>query len=131
MSAGTSEHPDRPNCTGAGLRLAACLVAVEALALLSVAAGELLAVTPGRIGLGVSTALFFMACALGLGYAASGVWRVLGWSRGPVVVAQLLLLGVAVSTRDSLPWWAVGLAGWALAVLALVLRPAATRALAD
>ncbi len=106
-------------------------MAVEALALLAVAAAGLLAVTPGRIGLGVSTSLFFVACALGLGYAASGVWRGLGWSRGPLVVAQLLLLGVAVSSRDSLPWWASGLAGWALAVLVLVLRPAASRALAD
>ena len=77
-------------------------------------------------GFGLTTALFFAACGLGLGWAARGLWQVQSWSRGPVVVAQLLTAGVAWSTR-SVPWLAVLLALWALAVLVLVLRPAGHR----
>jgi hypothetical protein len=46
------------------------------------------------------------------------------------VAAQLLVLGVAWSTR-SLPWLALLLAAWALLVLVLVLRRSATEALGE
>ena len=113
-----------------GLQVAACLVAGEGLALLVVAGVELVSLSGARVGLGLTTALFFAACGLGLGWAARGLWLGRTWSRGPVVAAQLLTAGVGWSTR-SVPWLAVLLALWALAVLALVLRPAATEALSE
>ena len=113
-----------------GLRLAACLVAVEGLTLLIIAGVELFSLDGSRVGLGVTTAVFFAACGCGLGWAAAGLWRARSWSRGPVVAAQLLVLGVAWSSRSA-PWLALLLVGWGLAVLVLVLRPAATDALAD
>ena len=117
--------PDR------GLRLAAVLVAAEAVALLSLAGAEVVALSADRIGLGVVTAVFFGVCGLVLGWAASALWRGIGAARGPVVVAQLIQLGLAWSTRSELPPVAALLAGCALAVLALVLRPTATRTLGD
>jgi len=113
-----------------GLRLAACLVAAEGAALLVVAGAALFSLSGSRVGFGLTTALFFAACGLGLGWAARGLWQAQSWSRGPVVVAQLLTAGIAWSTR-SVPWVAVLLALWALAVLFLVLRPAANEALSE
>ncbi len=117
--------PDR------GLRLAAVLVAAEALALLALAGAELAALSSDRIGLGVVTAVFFAVCGLVLGWAAWALWRGIGTARGPVVVAQLIQLGLAWSTRSEAPAVAVLLAGCALAVLALVLRPSATQTLGE
>ena len=120
----------RPQSASATLRVAVCLVGGEALALFGLAAAELLSVEGSRVGLGVTTAVFFAACGAGLGLSGAGLWRLRTWSRGPVVVAQLLVLGVSWSTR-SLPVLAVLLATWALAVLVLVLRPATTDELSE
>lgn len=113
-----------------GLRVAACLVAAQCLTLIGVTVVELSALSPSRAGLGIATATFFAVCGLGLGWAARGLWEQLTWARGPVVMAQLLMLGVAWSTRAT-PWAAIGLAAWALTVLVLVLRPPATRILSE
>jgi len=119
--------PDRP-ATGTGLRLAACLVGGQGVALIGVAAVELAALNAARIGLALTTAGFFLLCGAAMAWAARGLWCAEPWSRGPVVVAQLLVLGVAWSTR-SVPWLALVLGAWGLAVLVLVLRRPATEAL--
>jgi hypothetical protein len=113
-----------------GLRVAAGVVALEAVALLGVGTVELVSLNSSRVGLGVTTAVFFLACAFGLGIAARGLSRAQSWSRGPVVAAQLLVLGVAWSTRST-PVVAVPLAVCGLAVLVLVLRRASTEALSE
>ena len=105
--------------------MAAGLVGAEGLALLAVAVAEVLALSGSRLDLGLTTAVFFLVCGAGLGWAARGLWQRLSWARGPTVAAQMLVLGLAWSTR-SVPWLALLLAAWALAVLVLVLRPAAT-----
>jgi hypothetical protein len=106
------------------------VVALEALALLVVAGVELASLDGSRVGLGVTTAVFFAACGLGLGTAGRGLWRAEAWSRGPVVAAQLLVLGVAWSTR-SVPVIAGVLAVSGLSVLVLVLSRAGTEALSE
>jgi hypothetical protein len=119
-----------PSGPGPGLRVAAGVVAVQALALLVVAGAELAALEGARLGLGVTTAVFFAACGLGRGAAGRGLWRAEAWSRGPVVAAQLLVLGVAWSTR-SVPVIAGVLAVSGLGVLFLVLSRAGTEALSE
>jgi len=115
---------------GSGLRLAACLVAGQGVALVAVSGVELASLNASRVGLALTTAGFFLVCGLGLAWAGRGLWTAESWSRGPVVAAQLLVLGVAWSTR-SLPWLALLLAAWAVLVLVLVLRRSATEALGE
>jgi hypothetical protein len=66
-----------------------------------------------------------MACA----------WLVLrgrAWARGPIVVAQVMFLGLAWSfLGGSTTWVSVGLAVAAVVVLAGLLHPASIDALAD
>ncbi|WP_182523864.1 hypothetical protein [Nocardioides dongkuii] len=114
------------------LLLAAALAGAEALALLVSALLELVNVSAVRVTMGVSTAVFFLVCAAGLGLSAWGLTRLATWSRSPVVLAQLILLGVAWSFRGGdTTLVAVGLAIVAVAVLAGVLHPASTAALVD
>ncbi len=114
------------------LRLAAALVTGEGLVLLGYGIAEFASVTPGRVALGVSTATFFCVTALGLLLAGRGLWRRASWSRGPVVLAQLLALGVAWSLKDThLRPLSVGLGVVAIVVLVAVLAPATTAALGD
>lgn len=129
----SSELPGRPSgppVAVSGLRLAACLVAGQGLVLVAVAGVELASLNASRVGLALTTAGFFLVCGLGLAWAGRGLWTAESWSRGPVVAAQLLVLGVAWSTR-SLPWLALLLAAWAVLVLVLVLRRSATEALGE
>jgi len=123
--------PAAPPPPDRGLRLAAALVGAESLALVGVTVAELAALSGDRVGLGVGTSVFFCFCGLVLAWAAWGLWRGRGAARGPAVVAQLIGLGLAWSTRAEVPLVAVLLAGSALAVLALVLRPSATQTLGE
>lgn len=106
-----------------GRRAAAALVGGEAALLVGLAVAELVALSSDRLGLGLSTAAFFAICGGGLGLAGWGLWTGRGWSRGPLVAAQLLWLGVSWSARDALPWVAITVAVAAVAVLVLLLRP--------
>jgi peptidoglycan/LPS O-acetylase OafA/YrhL len=113
------------------LLLAAAVVGLEALALVGLAVLELTSLDSRRLALGVSTALFFLLLAAGLGLCARGLAVVSSWARGPVVAAQLIVLLLATS------FWGgetttVSLVLLAAAALGLVgvLHPASTRALA-
>lgn len=111
---------------------AASLVLLEGLALLVLAVAELTSVSAERVGLGVSTAVFFLVLGGGLCAAAYGLVRRVSWSRGPVVFAQLIQLGMAWSLRDVAPLAVVmALAVVALAVLGCIVAPATTASLAD
>ncbi len=131
------EHPMSPaEPTGrdgvpAPLTVAASLVAVEAALLLLQGVAELFALAGERLVMGVTTSLFFLIYGAGLGFCAVALWRLKSWARAPVVVAQLLQLLVAWSfLGGSTTWVAVGLGVLALLVLAGVLHPASTDALA-
>jgi peptidoglycan/LPS O-acetylase OafA/YrhL len=114
----------------APLLLAAVLVAVEGLVLVLYGALEAASVTSGRVLLGVTTTVFFVAYGAGL-LACAWALRGLGsWARGPVVFAQLVQLGIAWNLRGgSTATLSGGLALVALVVLAGVLLPSSTRAL--
>lgn len=106
------------------------LVGVEALCLGALAIAELAQVDVARVSVALTTALFFGLYAAGLVFAAGALLRHKGWSRGPIVLAQLIQLGVAWSFLGAnTTWVAVSLAVSALVCLGLALSPATTRAL--
>lgn len=134
----SSDHPTADDAEGAeshshpgrGIRLAAGLVGLEALGLLGLAMSELVNVNPDRPSVGITTAVFFALYAIGLGACARGLLLLRSWSRGPVVLAQLIELGVAWSFRGgSTTWVSILLAVPAVAVLAVVFSPSTTQAL--
>ena len=124
----TAPGPDRP--VPAPLVVAASLAGVEAVILASLGILELASLRLARLTMGATTALFFVAAAAGLGWCAWALWRVRRWARGPVVMAQLICLGLAWN------YWgegtkpiSIGLALVALVVIAGLLHPESTAAL--
>ena len=124
----TAPGPDRP--VPAPLVVAASLVGVEAVILASLGILELASLRLARLTMGATTALFFVAAAAGLAWCAWALWRVRRWARGPVVMAQLICLGLAWNFwgEDTKPI-SIGLALVALVVIAGLLHPESTAAL--
>jgi hypothetical protein len=119
-------QPDLPFA----LRIAAALVTLEAAALLALAAVELGSVDYDRLALGVTTTLFFVLYAVALGACAYGLWQGRRWSRGPVVLTELIALGIAWSFYGgSTLWVTVVLGSVSIATLVCVFLPASTAAL--
>ena len=114
----------------APLVVAASLVAVEGGMLLMYAAMELGSLSSQRLTMGLTTAVFFAAYGGALLYCTWQLTRGHSWARSPVVLAQLIQLGVAWSFRGGeTTWVAVSLAVVAVIVLAGVLHPASVDAL--
>lgn len=112
------------------LRFAAGICLLEALAALALAAVELASLDSKRLSAGVTTAVFFILYAAGLAWSARGLARASSWSRGPIVLAQLIQLGVAWSFHGGLSTWVtVALAIPAIVVLVVVFSPDTTTAL--
>ena len=112
------------------LTVAASLVVLQGFVLVSLAALELANVTSERMTMGVSTAVFFLVYGVALVGCAWGLTRQQGWTRGPVLITQLIQLGLAWNVRDT-PLLAVALALTAGVVLAGMLHPATLRTLLD
>lgn len=130
-----SDHPsDRSADPGADrpppLTVAASLAAVQALVLLVLAVLELASVSSERLGFGVSTAVFFAAYGVVLLGAALALWHRHGWARGPVLITQLIVLGLAWNLREHV-LAAIGLAVVGLVVVAAVVHPDTVAALED
>ena len=114
------------------LAFAAGVAALEGVALLVLAVLALLDRTAGAFTIGVTVAFFFVGCAAALLLCAAGALRSAPWSRSPLVLAQLIALGLAWNFRgEETRLSAVLLAVTAGAVLAGVLHPASTKALTD
>ena len=112
--------------------VAAALVGVEAFLLLVLAVLELANLRSIRLTMGVTTTVFFLVAAAGLVWCAWSLWKARRWARGPVVMAQLIQLGLAWNFRDApTTLVAIGLAVVALVVIAGLLHPATTRVLED
>jgi hypothetical protein len=112
--------------------VAAGLAAVEGLLVLAYSVLEAADVHAARAAMGVTTALFFAALGVALMACAWLVLRGRAWARGPIVVAQVMFLGLAWSfLGGSTTWVSVGLAVAAVVVLAGLLHPASIDALAD
>ena len=124
----TAPGPDRP--VPAPLVVAASLAGVEAVILASLGILELASLRLARLTMGATTALFFVAAAAGLAWCAWALWRVRRWARGPVVMAQLICLGLAWNFwGEGTKPISIGLALVALVVIAGLLHPESTAAL--
>jgi hypothetical protein len=107
-------------------------VAVEGLVLLMLALLETGTLSTARLVMGLTTAVFFAVYGVGLLLCAWQLTRRASWARSPVVLAQLIQLGIAWSFRGGeTTWLAIVLAVSALVVCAGVLHPDSIEALSD
>ena len=124
----TVRRPDNP----APLVVAASLVAVEGLLLLGYAVLELANLSTDRAAVAVTTSIFFAAYGGLLLAAAWAVTHGHSWARSPIVLAQLIQLGVAWSFRGGeTTAVAVAIAVVAVVVLVGILLPSSIDALAE
>jgi hypothetical protein len=112
------------------LTVAASLVAIQGTVLVALAVLELANVSSERMSMGVSTAVFFLVYGVALGLCSWSLTQKRGWTRGPVLLTQLIQLGLAWNLRD-VPLIAVALAVTAAVVLAGMLHPATLKVLQD
>ena len=123
---------DRRTDHPAPLVVAASLVAVEGLVLLLLAVLELASLSSQRLTMGVTTTGFFALYGGALLLLAWSVHHGRSWARSPIVLAQLIQLGIAWSFRGGdTTLVAVALAVVALIVVVGLLHPASIDALAD
>ncbi len=116
----------------APLVAAASLAGVEALLLVGYGIVLVPSVDTHRLALGVTTPLFFLLYGAGLGFCAWTLTRLRSWARAPLVLAQLIQLGVAWNFRGGASTAVtVVLALVAVLVLAGVFHPASIAALSD
>ena len=112
------------------VRLAVAAVLAEALALLALGVGVLVSVSGDRIVSGLTSAVFFGLSAAGLAFSGWGLGQLRRWSRSPIVMTQVIQLGVAWSFYgDDTVWVAAVLAPIALGVLLAVLNRSTTELL--
>jgi hypothetical protein len=133
-TSGTRTLTDVPDIEGRvtppPLVVAAGLAAVEGLLVLGYGVLEAASVHADRAAMGVTTSLFF--ALLGLGLVTCGWFLLHGrpWARSPVVVAQVMSLGLAWNfVGGTTTWVAVVLAVVAVVVLGGLLHPASVAAL--
>lgn len=114
----------------APLAVAAAVVALEAILLVLFGLAELRALSSTKATMGITTSLFFAVYGVGLGWFAWQLRRLVSWTVAPVVLAQLIQLGVAWSFRGgSTTAVAVALAVLGALVLAGIFHPASQKAL--
>ena len=134
--------PDQPPLPGpddhrdgrvpAPLVVAVSVVALEALLLVLFGLAELRSLSATKATMGITTSLFFAVYGVGLGVFAWLLYRRQSWVRAPVVLAQLIQLGVAWSFREGATTFvSVLLTVVAVVVLVGVFHPASLRALAE
>jgi peptidoglycan/LPS O-acetylase OafA/YrhL len=126
----TTKSPYSPHGTPAPLVAAAGLTFVEGILTVIFGLAEALNLDSDRLVMGMTTGIFFLGYGVGLLVCAWGMHRTRPWSRGPVLLAQLIWLGLAWNFRtgDTLPV-AIGLAVVAVLVLAGLLHPRSIDAL--
>ena len=112
------------------LTVAASLVSIQGFVLVALAVLELASMTSDRMSMGISTAVFFLVYGVLLLACAWALTQQQGWTRGPVLITQLIQLGLAWNLRD-LPLVAVALAVTAAVVLAGMLHPATLKTLQE
>ncbi len=119
-----------PHGTPAPLSVAAGLAFVQGLVAALYGVAEVAHLSGGRLTMGLTTAVFLLALGGGLVLCAWGLHRVRPWARGPVLLAQLLSLGLAWNLRSG-AYVVVGvvLAVTAVVALAGVLHPRSIDAL--
>ena len=122
----------RPGHLPAPLGAAAVLVAVEGLLLVAYGVVLLTDIHVSRLAMGATTSVFFILYGVGLGGCAWALRRLRSWARAPIVLAQLIQLGIGWSLRGgSTTVASVALSVLAVLVLAGTFHPASLRALGD
>ncbi|GHJ59891.1 hypothetical protein NOK12_24090 [Nocardioides sp. OK12] len=110
--------------------VAASIGAVQGLVLLLLAGAELANLSTERLALGTTTSAFFALFGLLLLACSWALTRTATWARGPLLLAQLIGLGLAWSFRGT---WAVVVVlalSSGIAIAGLV-HPETMRALGD
>ncbi len=116
----------------APLVVAASLAAVEGLVLVGYGVLELFHTSGSRWVMGLTTSVWFLAYGAALMVGAWALHRGRSWARSPVVLAQLIQLGVAWSFRSGeTRSLAAGLVVVSLITLVGILHPASTEFLSD
>lgn len=124
-----SRVPSGPHGAPAPLVVAASVAALEGVLLAGYGLVLFTSVDKQRLAMGVTTPLFFLLYGAGLVYCAWSLSRLHSWARAPMVLAQLIQLGVAWSFRGGLTGVAVILTVAAAVVLLGVFHPASLDAL--
>lgn len=108
--------------TPAPLTTAAGLAFVQGLVVLGGAALEARSLSGERVAVGLSTTAFFLIYGVVLVWCAWSLQRLKPWARGPVLMTQIVCLGLAWSLRG---YWPVSaaLVVSAAVVLAGLLHP--------
>ncbi len=119
---------DASAATPTPLKLAAGLVALQGVGLVGLAVVGVFNLASDRISAGASVSVFLAAYGAALLVCAWALTRRRGWARGPVLLTQLIQLGLAWNLRDS-PEIAVPLALTAAVAIAAMLQPTAMEAL--
>jgi hypothetical protein len=113
-----------PLVTAAGLTL------VEGLLTVMYGVSEAVHITSQRLVMGMTTSVFFVAYGAAMMLCSWGLLRLHTWARGPVLLAQLIWLGLAWNFRGGDTWpLAVTLAVPAAIVLVGMLVPSSVEAL--
>jgi hypothetical protein len=121
-----SEAPPAP------LTVAVSLTAIEGLVLVMLGILEVASSSSSRLALAITTTVFFIGYGVALGFCAWTAHRGSSWARSPIVLTQLIQLGVAWSFRgDPTTLLAIGLTVVALVVIAGILHPASVEYLAE
>ena len=110
------------------LTVAASLVAVQGVVLLILAVLETANLADERRSLGLSVTFFFAAYGVVLLAAAWGLRRRSSWARGPALITQLIMLGLAWNMREHVAV-VIALVVCAAIVLAGMMHPDTIRAL--
>ncbi len=110
--------------------VASVVVALEGLGTAIYGIAEALHTTSARVVMGTTTSLFLVALGVGILLCAWGLRQVRTWARGPVLMVQLLSLGLAWSFHSGSTWPLSVLLGVpAVVVLVAMLHPATIAAL--
>jgi hypothetical protein len=126
----TSSAPPGDDRTRWRLRMAAGVCLAEAAALLVMAIIEIATLASDRLVVGITTTVFFLGYAIGLALAAVGLARAHSWARAPLMLSQLIQLGLAWSFHGpGTDWVAVLLAGSAAVVAVVLILPSTTTTL--
>jgi hypothetical protein len=112
--------------------VAASLAAVEGGLVVIFGVGELVNLPAERVSAGLAAAAFFGVYGAALVFCSWQLSRARTWARGPVLLAQLIQLGVAWSFwGGATTWVSISLAVVALIVLAGLLHPHSVDVLND
>jgi hypothetical protein len=104
----------------APLRVAVALTALESVLLVVLSVVQIVNFSGDRVAMNVTVVAFFLICAAGLALCARALVLGQSWARSPIVLAQLIQLGVAWSFVQADAGKGDKTVAWFLAALSVV-----------